>query len=298
MDGTLDFIRRKDSQLKIHGQRVEVGEIESHVTAADATVEHVSVTFVKKGLLSPRLIGILSFKHPESSTAHKIQSNSIRLVQDGRLDKSKDSLRRISEYMSAKLPRHMVPNIWIVIEGSSVPLTTSAKVDRRQITFWLENVDSQLVEEILALEDEEATPDGAAVSETEKTMRSIWGSVLNVEPHKIGLNRSFFTLGGDSVSATYVVSHCRARGLRINVQDIFRHKTINSLSALAEGKIDKSQPENIVQQSPISASTNKLPAVVLDYWSLGDSQSESSSLVTSHCLCPRLANHRGFVGSL
>jgi acyl-coenzyme A synthetase/AMP-(fatty) acid ligase len=57
-DGTLEFIGRRDSQIKIRGQRIEVEEIEHHVlgTIGDATASHVAVDIIKPTDCEPVLI--------------------------------------------------------------------------------------------------------------------------------------------------------------------------------------------------------------------------------------------------
>lgn len=234
VDGSMEFIRRKDTQMKIRGQRVEAGEIESHITSAHENVQHVYVTFTKQGRLSSRLISVLSFRGIGSapvSGSSPAEGYTLRLVRNEDREKARKLLRAITEHLSAKLPRHMVPTVWAVVEGSSVPLTTSGKIDRRQMTAWLEGADEDTVQEILALDEDEVIPD-QAVSTVEAAVRSIWALVLNLEPEKIGLHRPFFSLGGDSISAMQVVSHCRAQSIDLTVQDIFRCKTITALAEL------------------------------------------------------------------
>lgn len=234
LDGSMDFIQRKDTQIKVRGQRVEAGEIESHITSAHENVQHVYVTFTKQGRLSSRLISVLSFRGIGSapvSGSSPAEGYTLRLVHGEDREKARKLLRAITEHLSAKLPRHMVPTVWAVVEGSSVPLTTSGKIDRRQMTAWLERADEDTVQEILALDEDEVVPD-EAVSAVEAAVRSIWALVLNLEPEKIGLHRPFFSLGGDSISAMQVVSHCRVQGIDLTVQDMFRCKTIAALVAL------------------------------------------------------------------
>ena len=54
--------------------------------------------------------------------------------------------------------------------------------------------------------------------------------IPNVPLEQIPLRRSFFAIGGDSISAMAVVSRCRSRGITFTVSDIFKHKTITALA--------------------------------------------------------------------
>lgn len=231
LDGSMDFVQRKDTQIKIRGQRVEAGEIESHVTSAHKDVQHVYVTFVKNGRLSSRLVAIISLKGFGSTESSS--SGSLQVLKGDDYDRAKELLRTVTEYLSSKLPRHMVPAVWAVVEGSSVPLTTSGKIDRRLMTNWLEKADEDLVRQILALGQEESVSDDSLTS-TEVTIRSVWALVLNLDPQKINSEHRFFSLGGDSITAMQVVSHCRSQGIALTVKDIFKHQTIASLAAFVD----------------------------------------------------------------
>ena len=249
MDGSLDFIRRNDTQVKIRGQRVEIGEIESTLATAHEALQHVCVAFTKKGGLESRLVAVISLKDSDSSTSPSTKTKRMTLVKGEKREKAKEVLQVISENLTAKLPRHMVPTVWVLVEGASVPLSTAGKMDRRTILSWLENADERVVQDILALDEDETVSD-EVVSEVEAKIRSIWALVLNLAPSKIGLNRSFFSLGGDSISAMQVIPHCRAQGIHLSVQDVFRSKTIAALGTIARSS------------SNVAFQTSQIPQIV------------------------------------
>ncbi|GAT70599.1 non-ribosomal peptide synthetase [Planomonospora sphaerica] len=95
-DGTLDFLGRRDRQVKVRGHRIEPGEIEA------ALREHVAdaVVTVHGG---DHLVGYLAAP-PGTDT--------------GELERS----------LSARLPDHLVPRRWVVLDA--LPVTASGKVDR------------------------------------------------------------------------------------------------------------------------------------------------------------------------
>jgi acyl-coenzyme A synthetase/AMP-(fatty) acid ligase len=70
---------RKDAQVKIRGQRIELGEFEYHLSRAEHVVQSVAV-FPKSGIYKSNLVAILR------------------------------------DYVSEKIPVHMVPVVWIVAE--------------------------------------------------------------------------------------------------------------------------------------------------------------------------------------
>lgn len=101
-DGALRYLGRTDDQVKVRGQRVELGEIE----AAVAGVPEVEA--VAAGLVDDRLV--------------------VWFVAGGDADKAEQALR---EAAADRLPPSFLPQHWIPVP--EVPLGTSGKTDRRRL---------------------------------------------------------------------------------------------------------------------------------------------------------------------
>lgn len=69
-DGTIHFICRKDNQIKLHGQRMELGEIEHNLALADH-IRHAVAILPKAGLYKQRLVAVVSM----SDTNREVQSS-------------------------------------------------------------------------------------------------------------------------------------------------------------------------------------------------------------------------------
>ncbi|KAI2614797.1 non-ribosomal peptide synthase [Hypoxylon fragiforme] len=77
----------------------------------------------------------------------------------------------------------------------------------------------------------------SATSAKQKSLRQTWSRVLGLEEDEIGLNDSFFQLGGDSIGAMKIVSELRAKGLALTVPEIFQHRTLYEMAkAVKESK--------------------------------------------------------------
>ncbi|MFF3753077.1 amino acid adenylation domain-containing protein [Streptomyces sp. NPDC002018] len=98
-DGSIEYLGRLDHQVKIRGQRVELGEIEA-VLAECAGVESVAVTL-----------------HDERLVAHLTPATA--------------DVAAVREELRGRLPEHMCPAHWMLLDA--LPLTTSGKVDRRAL---------------------------------------------------------------------------------------------------------------------------------------------------------------------
>ncbi|KAI1413936.1 peptide synthetase [Hypoxylon sp. FL1857] len=77
----------------------------------------------------------------------------------------------------------------------------------------------------------------SATSAKQKSLRQTWSRILAIDEDDIGLNDSFFQLGGDSIGAMKIVSELRAKGLELTVPEIFKHRTLYDMAKiLREGK--------------------------------------------------------------
>jgi amino acid adenylation domain-containing protein/non-ribosomal peptide synthase protein (TIGR01720 family) len=231
-DGTLRFVGRKDNQVKIHGQRVELGEIEHHISL-EPSVKHCLTFLPKYGPFKDRLICVLSL-HRESTSPE--DTTSIRVFAACKETKA------VRQNLETRLPSYMVP---FIIPVQAVPLQASGKLDRKFVARWLENMDNSyyyhLIEES-SYEPAATNSPSRPVTEVEGLLQTIWSRVLNLRPEKVQLDRSFLSLGGDSISAMQVMSTCSKNNLAITVQDILRSKSVTELASLA--KLSKAKVSN------------------------------------------------------
>ncbi|XHF97288.1 hypothetical protein AWENTII_000881 [Aspergillus wentii] len=234
-DGGLDIIGRKDHQVKLHGQRMELTEIE-HRLYEDNRVRHAVVIMPKTGPLKHRLVTVLSMN--SISTGKSLMSvDTCELVSEAELKKSAyGELVEIQKSLETQLPIYMVPQTWAVIK--KLPMLVSGKLDRKKITFWLENIEEELYERIMQDYDKikrsqvepSTKEDRGAVADA---LQDIFAQVLNVPSHKVDLNRSFVSLGGDSITGMSVVSRARKQGFKLALNDVLQSNSITELAKKA-----------------------------------------------------------------
>jgi acyl-CoA synthetase (AMP-forming)/AMP-acid ligase II/aryl carrier-like protein len=104
-DGNIEYIGRRDEQVKVRGYRIELGEIET-VLGEFPGVRQAVVVVREDGHGLKRLVGYV--------------------VTDGEMDKE-----GVERYLQGKLPEYMVPRQWM--ELAEMPLTSSGKVDRKAL---------------------------------------------------------------------------------------------------------------------------------------------------------------------
>ncbi|MFD4599967.1 non-ribosomal peptide synthase/polyketide synthase [Streptomyces sp. NPDC058464] len=123
-------------------------------------------------------------------------------------------------HTARSLPDHMVPAAVVTLDA--LPLTPNGKLDRKALPapdFAAEVTDTRPrtpLEEIL----------GALVAE-----------VLGLE--RVGVDDDFFALGGDSIVAMQLVARARAAGLAFSPRDVFRHRSVAGLAAVATAAVDE-----------------------------------------------------------
>ncbi len=193
--GDLEFLGRVDHQVKIRGQRVELGEIESvlkeHPAVGDAAVV---VRENKSG--EEALVGYVTTKELSGGF-----EGELRL------------------HLAAKLPAHMVPSEVVLLE--SFPLTPGGKVDRRALPA---------PEEVRPESERVRT---APRTPVEEMLAGIWQDVLRTE--RVGIHDNFFALGGHSLLATQLMSRLRrAFGLELPLRQLFESPTVAELASHVE----------------------------------------------------------------
>ena len=107
-DGTIGFIGRNDSQVKIRGNRVELSEIESTIREMDY-IENLTVQTVKNGT-NNELVAYVVLKEDMADI---------------------DIKNHVCDYVAKHKPEYMIPSF--VIKLDSIPLNVNGKVDKKAL---------------------------------------------------------------------------------------------------------------------------------------------------------------------
>jgi amino acid adenylation domain-containing protein/non-ribosomal peptide synthase protein (TIGR01720 family) len=116
--------------------------------------------------------------------------------------------------LAEKLPEYMVPTAIVTLEA--LPLTVNGKLDKRALP---------------APEYQHADHYRAPTDAVEEILAGIYAQVLGLD--RVGINDSFFELGGDSILSMQVVARARAAGVVCRVRDIFVEQTVARLARVA-----------------------------------------------------------------
>lgn len=217
--GCILFAGRKDTQVKLRGQRVELGEIESQLKASlplEANViAEVIVPQASGG--QPTLVAFVSQLAKVNGVA---ELEAAQLSPD--LTKA---LSGINATLAKVLPRYMVPNAYIPV--NYIPTLISGKIDRKRLRQFGAAVDLQKLDQGPAAK---ATREFRELNDLEQRLRHAWSLVLKVDEDSIHPQDNFFALGGESLAAMRLVSVCRERGLDLSVTSTFANPTLEEMA--------------------------------------------------------------------
>jgi len=190
-DGQLEFQGRADTQVKIRGVRVELGEVEAALLGLPG-VEQVVVLVHGEGV-DRRLVAYVVAG--VGADAEGLDASLLR--------------RR----MAAEVPDHLVPSVFVVLD--SLPLTVNGKVDRQALPDPGAAAGAREYE--------------APVGAMEQTLARLWQEILHVP--RVGRNDEFYHLGGHSLLATQLVNRVRTvLKVELPVRDLFETSTLADLA--------------------------------------------------------------------
>ncbi|MDP4489532.1 amino acid adenylation domain-containing protein [Pseudoalteromonas piscicida] len=206
-DGTLEYMRRLDQQVKVRGHRIELGEIES---------------------------GLLQHPQVKDTVAHVwTADDSAHIVAYviGEFDEQEEALKQVlTAHLEARLPTYMLPSRYVLL--NEIPLTPNGKINRLA-----------LPKPNFTIEDSYTAPK----TETEEQLGHIWQGLLNLDTEGtsgISTTSNFFHVGGHSLLAARLVSLIRETWqIEISIRDIFTLPTVQKLA----GFIDDSVASQVTQ---------------------------------------------------
>ncbi len=193
-DGSLEFVGRADTQVKVRGFRIELGEVEG-VLGSHPEVKAAAVVVQGEGAEGKRLVGFVVGKGERG-----VEVGGVR------------------EYLEQRLPEYMVPSL--LVEVGELPLTGNGKVDRKALVGRVGR------QEVAGRSTYEAPRD-----ETEQKLAQLWGELLGLP--RVGIHDDFFEAGGHSLLATQLGSRIREQfGVELALRQLFEHSTLAGLADL------------------------------------------------------------------
>ena len=192
-DGCLIHMGRKDFQVKIRGNRVEVTEIETALLALGSIRAAVVHAQADDGG-EPRLVAYVVPAEGETPTISELRRS-----------------------LALGLPDYMMPSAFVFLE--TIPVVPNGRVDRSALPA--PNYERPTLD----------VPYVGPTTPIELELANIWAAVLHVE--KVGLHDNFFERGGHSLAATRVVSQViKQFQIEVPLQSLFQSPTVAEMAAV------------------------------------------------------------------
>ncbi|XHG05677.1 hypothetical protein AWENTII_008895 [Aspergillus wentii] len=265
--GEIIFLGRLDTQVKLRGQRIEIGEIEAVLSKENQAL--VNATFLRKDQHGDTLV--TAFVPVTKGDEHKdrIAGRLSLLGQDGKYE-YRDAILSMHAAVQSKLPPYSCPTYWLPVH--TFPWTQSNKLDRKALGQWIQELDFSLLQSwnIAHLRNPSQRMDstshhehGDLLTSTEAIVARAFTKVLQIP--NIGRSSDFF-IKGDSISAVRVCTAIRQSGYEIRVSDIYKHSVVADLATFLDApKKSRSRRRNKPKLS-LSSQTTIQTTPVIDWF--------------------------------
>jgi amino acid adenylation domain-containing protein len=197
-DGLVEFVGRRDGQVKVRGFRVELGEVEGVIVQHAGVRE--AVVIVREGADGDKRL-----------VAYVVCTGG-----------DAPGIGELRAYARERLPEYMVPSSFVALD--ELPLTANGKVDRRALP--------EPEGERVGSEREYVAPR----TPTEELLAGIFAEVLGVEG--VGVEDNFFELGGHSLQAVQLVSRVReAAGADVSLRALLLAPNVAAFAREVEASL-------------------------------------------------------------
>lgn len=241
------FTGRRDDQVKLRGQRIELGEINSTILRNTLVQDCTSMIVGDKDRgQRQQLISFFVARYLSSSEG-----------EGG--DQQATLIDAIFKDLSANLPPYMVPSVLIPVEV--IPMTTVKKIDVRQLTEMFRTLTPSNLQSYSRDKGLSATD---VLSPTQRKIAQIISEATHTPLEQIRVNTSLFSIGLDSISAIYVAKKLRYSGYgQVDVSLILRHSSVGELSRMVAKTADDQSYSETSSSVADSNSLNGLETKVI-----------------------------------
>ncbi|HEY0602391.1 MAG TPA: amino acid adenylation domain-containing protein [Herpetosiphonaceae bacterium] len=229
-DGTILLLGRSDRQIKLHGHRIELEEIEATLLEHPA-VAAAAVIVREDRPSDQRLVAYVVGEQKNKETKEQANQEPRTKNQEPGTETSPsptavgeggrgvrawdaDLSTSLRAFLRARLPSFMVPSAFVPLDA--LPRTPNGKLDRRALPVPEQRIADR-------------TAYVAPTSELERTIAGLWQDVLHLD--RVSIHDNFFDLGGDSFRMAELHSGLRERiSQPLLLIELFEHPTIQLLA--------------------------------------------------------------------
>ena len=280
--GDVQCTGRIDSQIKIRGFRVELGEIDTLLSQHFLVRENCTLLRRDKDGDKDEEPTLVSYVVPEMQNWYqwleqqRLSETSADDSMVGMLRRFKALVEEVRSHLKTKLPAYAVPTVFVPLRR--MPLNPNGKIDKPALPF----PDAAELS-AATLRRSSSSTSHVDRSETEALVAKIWANLI---PHTIAKTirpqDSFFDIGGHSILAQRVIMDVKRqwKGIDISMLTIIRHSTLRAFSSEVDRaldpiglRLDGEQPDGGTDDSgSYSADALKLKPRLLNHYPNAHSQ--------------------------
>ncbi|KAG0133500.1 hypothetical protein HOY82DRAFT_640839 [Tuber indicum] len=209
-NGSLEFVGRQDGQVKIRGQRIEIGEIASALLRSKKVTDAVA-TPVRRG--PQDAYQLIAFVVP-----HGLESSEFSAIQNN--EGAKKLVAELFQHLTNFLPPYMVPPA--IIPLTALPMTAQGKIDTKLLQSTYFTLDSEVAEDYTP--ESSSGVDEQEWTALERDVAKAIAEVAGVAPGEVRRATSIFRLGLDSISVIQLCSRLTKAGyIRLDISQIMRN---------------------------------------------------------------------------
>lgn len=294
-DGTCLFLGRKDHQVKLRGQRLNLMEVEHHLTETlGSQFTMIMADIIKPstgendGGSHPILVAMVETSNKEmfsTSTSQVATCNGDLFVSSS--SRFAHTVSQVEQKLSVTVPAVMIPSLWFLTRR--MPLTISGKADRRQVRAAVELLSPEMFL-TLGCTGAQARDPPLAVTETiawgvSEVVADVLRSRLKVDRSRVvGKNFTLSRTGLDSIDMMAISVAISSRfDVRLSVRPLFRAGlTIRDVALM-------------ISMPPAMQALKAGPSVTMDLW--GEYQIMREKIRSICVKSQKLRNSNGlFVG--
>ncbi len=194
-NGELEYIGRRDTQVKVRGYRIELKEIEDVISKSQ---------YIRQCVCS-----VNGSSHQKQIFAYY----TINAANNFNFSES-ELQETLREYVTTKLPDYMIPAFFVKLD--EFPVTVNGKIDYKNLPIL--DCNSLTTPPTISL----------AKSHHEHLVTELWLNILKTK--NIDIDCNFFTLGANSLLIAQVHNNLTKLGYNIGIVDFFQYPTIRSLA--------------------------------------------------------------------
>lgn len=237
-DGSIIFQGRKDTQVKLRGQRIELSEVEHHLRLNLPDWIELSAEVIVSNVngAKPTLVAFMTGK-PVAGTdvdMSSSQSTTHPLVLSCMPEVLANCLDGLEKRLSETAPIYMIPSAYIPI--SKMPMMVSGKLDRKELKAAVSEMSPRELTSLRSKGKETCAPK----SENGLRLQKLWSQLLCIDKSSISTDDNFFALGGDSIMVMRMVSAARREGILLRAHEVLANPVLSDMASLVTVITEKS----------------------------------------------------------